>query len=39
MSRPQMHIVDPKTGESDPAEIRRVFESQLATSLAWREST
>jgi len=34
-----MHLVDPKTGESDPEEIHRVFESQLATSLAWREST
>jgi aldehyde dehydrogenase (NAD+) len=39
MSRPQMHVVDPQTGESNPADIRRVFESQLATSLAWREST
>jgi len=39
MSRPQIHLVDPRTGESDPAEIHRVFESQLATSLAWREST
>jgi aldehyde dehydrogenase (NAD+) len=39
MSRPQMHIVDPQTGESNPADIRRVFEAQLATSLAWREST
>jgi aldehyde dehydrogenase (NAD+) len=39
MNRPMMHIVDPKTGESNPEDIRRVFESQLATSLAWREST
>ena len=39
MTRPAMHLVDPQTGESDPADIRRVFESQLATSLAWREST
>ena len=39
MTRPVMHLVDPKTGESDPADIRRVFDSQLATSLAWREST
>ncbi|MCC7545520.1 MAG: aldehyde dehydrogenase family protein [Aquabacterium sp.] len=34
-----MHVVNPQTGESDPAQIRRVFESQLATALAWREST
>jgi aldehyde dehydrogenase (NAD+) len=34
-----MHIVDPRTGESDPAEIQRVFDSQLATAVAWREST
>ncbi len=39
MSRPQIHLVDARTGESDPADIHRVFESQLATSLAWREST
>ncbi len=39
MNRPVMHLVDPQTGESDPAEIRRVFDAQLATSLAWREST
>mgnify|MGYP003339977520 CR=1 FL=1 len=39
MSRPQMHVVDPHTGESDPAEIRRVFDAQQATALAWREST
>jgi aldehyde dehydrogenase (NAD+) len=39
MSRPQMHVVDPQTGESNPADIRRVFESQLQTSLVWREST
>jgi aldehyde dehydrogenase (NAD+) len=39
MSRPMMQVVDPKTGESNPADIQRVFESQLATSLAWREST
>ncbi len=39
MSRPQMHVVDPQTGESNPADIRRVFESQLQTSLIWREST
>ena len=39
MNRPVMHLVDPHTGESDPAEIRRVFDAQLATSLAWREST
>jgi acyl-CoA reductase-like NAD-dependent aldehyde dehydrogenase len=39
MNRPMMHLVDPHTGESDPAEIQRVFESQLATSLAWRQST
>ncbi|MDE1999404.1 MAG: aldehyde dehydrogenase family protein [Burkholderiales bacterium] len=34
-----MHVVNPQTGESDPAEIRRVFDAQLATALAWREST
>ncbi|WP_290872921.1 aldehyde dehydrogenase family protein [Aquabacterium sp.] len=39
MNRPMMHLVDPHTGESDPAEIQRVFQSQLATSLAWRQST
>ena len=39
MSRPMMHIVDPLTGESNPADIQRVFESQLATAHAWREST
>jgi aldehyde dehydrogenase (NAD+) len=39
MSRPQMHVVDPQTGESNPTDIRRVFESQLQTSLVWREST
>ena len=39
MNRPMMHVVDPQTGESDPAEIRRVFDSQSATALAWREST
>jgi aldehyde dehydrogenase (NAD+) len=39
MSRPNIHLVDPKTGESNPADIQRVFEAQLATSLAWREST
>ena len=39
MNRPNMHIVDPHTGESSPADIQRVFESQLATATAWREST
>ncbi|HET8693282.1 MAG TPA: aldehyde dehydrogenase family protein [Aquabacterium sp.] len=39
MNRPMMHVVNPQTGESDPAEIRRVFDAQLATALAWREST
>lgn len=39
MSRPMMHVVDPHTGESDPADIQRVFEAQQATALAWREST
>jgi len=39
MNRPMMHVVDHQTGESDPAEIRRVFDAQLATALAWREST
>ncbi len=39
MNRPMMQVVNPQTGESDPAEIRRVFDAQLATALAWREST
>lgn len=39
MSQAKMHLVDPHTGESNPADIQRVFESQLATSTAWREST
>jgi len=39
MNRPMMHVVDHQTGESDPAEIRRVFDAQLATAMAWREST
>ena len=39
MNRPMMHVVDPHTGESDPAEIQRVFDAQLAKSLAWRSST
>ena len=39
MNRPMMHVVDHQTGESDPAEIHRVFDAQLATALAWREST
>lgn len=39
MSRPMMHVVDPLTGESSPADIQRVFASQLATATAWREST
>lgn len=39
MNRPVMHLVDPQTGESDPADIRRVFDSQQATALAWRTST
>ena len=39
MSQAMMHIVDPNTGESDPAVIRQVFDSQLATALKWREST
>lgn len=39
MNRPNMHIVDPQTGESDPAEILRVFEAQAETALAWRLST
>lgn len=39
MNRPAMHLVDPATGESDPEQIRRVFESQQATALAWRQST
>ncbi|WP_290663006.1 aldehyde dehydrogenase family protein [Aquabacterium sp.] len=34
-----MHVVDPSTGESDPAVIRQVFDRQLATALKWREST
>lgn len=39
MNRPMMQVVNPQTGESDPLEIKRVFDSQLATALAWREST
>lgn len=39
MNRPMMHVVDPHTGESDPAEIQRVFDAQLPTALAWRSST
>lgn len=39
MNRPMMHVVDPQTGESDPAVIRQVFDAQLATALKWREST
>ena len=39
MNRPMMHLVDPQTGESNPADIRRVFDSQEATAIAWREST
>ena len=39
MNRPMMHLVDPQTGESNPEDIRRVFASQEATAIAWREST
>ena len=39
MNRPMMHLVDPQPGESNPADIRRVFDSQEATAIAWREST
>ncbi|RZL00151.1 MAG: aldehyde dehydrogenase family protein [Rubrivivax sp.] len=39
MSQAMMHVVDPNTGESDPAVIRQVFDRQLATALKWREST
>ncbi len=39
MNRPMMHVVDPQTGESNPADIHKVFDAQLATALAWREST
>ncbi|MGH6649033.1 aldehyde dehydrogenase family protein [Aquabacterium sp.] len=39
MSQVMMHVVDPNTGESDPAVIRQVFDRQLATALKWREST
>lgn len=39
MNRPMMHVVAPQTGEADPQQIRRVFDDQLATALAWREST
>ena len=39
MNRPMMHLVDPQTGESRPEDIRRVFASQEATAIAWREST
>ncbi|RZL05605.1 MAG: aldehyde dehydrogenase family protein, partial [Rubrivivax sp.] len=34
-----MHVVDPQTGEADPAHIQRVFEAQLPKALAWRTST
>ncbi|MDE2402354.1 MAG: aldehyde dehydrogenase family protein [Burkholderiales bacterium] len=34
-----MHVVDPSTGEADPAVIAQVFDAQLATALKWREST
>jgi aldehyde dehydrogenase (NAD+) len=39
MSQVMMHVVDPRTGESDPVAIRQVFDSQLATAIQWREST
>ncbi len=39
MNRPVMHIVDPQSGEADPAEIQRVFDAQLPKSIAWRTST
>lgn len=39
MNPATMPVVDPNSGESDPALIQQVFDSQLATSLDWREST
>ncbi|HET6787864.1 MAG TPA: aldehyde dehydrogenase family protein, partial [Aquabacterium sp.] len=39
MNAPMMHVVDPQTGEANPADIQRAFDAQLATSLAWRSST
>lgn len=39
MNRPVMHVVDPQSGEADPAHIQQVFDAQLARSLAWRSST
>ena len=39
MNPATMPVIDPNSGESDPALIQQVFDSQLATSLDWREST
>lgn len=39
MNQAAMPLVAPQAGEADPVEIRRAFDAQLATSLAWREST
>ncbi|HRH16414.1 MAG TPA: aldehyde dehydrogenase family protein [Aquabacterium sp.] len=34
-----LQAVDPMAGEANPADIQRVFDAQLSTSLAWRSST
>lgn len=39
MSRPMHAVAQMPVRESDPEQIRRVFEAQLPTALAWREST
>ena len=39
MNRPMMQVVDPQTGEANPADIQRAFDAQLPTALAWRSST
>jgi aldehyde dehydrogenase (NAD+) len=39
MNRPVMQLVDPQTGEANPADIQRAFDAQLPTALAWRSST
>ena len=39
MNRPIMHVVDPQSGEADPAHIQQVFDAQLPKALAWRSST
>jgi aldehyde dehydrogenase (NAD+) len=39
MNQVMMSVVQNPQTETDPAEIRRVFDAQGATALAWREST